>query len=85
MTHEEEERQYDISNLKSQMQDIPILQRGTEVKLESMMDAKMNVLKIKIKGDVEELKGLRGDMEELKHSLERLLLERLLRGENASH
>jgi len=34
---------------------------------------------------MEELKGLKGDMEELKHSLERLLLERLPRGENVSH
>jgi len=38
-----------------------------------------------LKGDMEELKGLKGNMEELKHSLERLLLERLHRGENVSH
>jgi len=59
MTHEEEERQYNISKLKIQLEDIAILQRGTE----AMMDANMNGLKYEIKGDMEELNGLKGDME----------------------
>ena len=45
MTHEEEERQYDISKLQSQVQDIAILQRATKAKQEVMMDVKMNGLK----------------------------------------
>ena len=53
MTHEEEHRQYDISQLQSQMEDITILQRGTEVKMEAMMDANMNGLKLEIKGEME--------------------------------
>ena len=62
MTHEEEERQYDISKLKSQVQDIKILQRATEAEMEVMMDVKMNGLKY----EMEYFKGLKGDMEELK-------------------
>ena len=71
-----------IFQLQSHVQDITILQRATEAKMEAMMDVKMNGLKAKI----EDLKGLKGYMEELKclkekmDGLERLPLERLPRG-----
>jgi len=55
MMHEEEERQYDISKLWNQVQDITLLQRATEAKLESMMDVNMDGLK----EDMEDLKGLK--------------------------
>ena len=36
MTHEEEERQYDISNLKSQVDNMVLSQRATDVKIEGL-------------------------------------------------
>ena len=64
MTHEEEEEmQHDISKLRDQVQQVSLVQKGVE--------AKMDDLKI----------ALKTDMEELKINMNKLLQERVTKGE----
>ena len=78
MTHEEEEEmQHDISKLQDQVQQVSLAQKGVEAKMndveENMNDveAKMDDLKI----------DLKTDMEELKINMNKLLQERVTKGE----
>ena len=71
MTHEEEEEmQYDISKFRDQVQQASLAQKGVEAKMNDV-EAKMGDLKI----------DLKTNMEELKINMNKLLQERVTKGE----
>ena len=78
MTHEEEEEMlYDISKLQEQVQQVSLAQKETESKMDCLkkgVEAKMNDVEAK-------MDDLKTDMEELKINMNKLLQERVTKGE----
>ena len=82
MTHEEEEEmQHDISKLQDQVQQVSLAQKGISSKMDCLkkgVEAKMNDVEAKM----DDLKiDLKTDMEELKINMNKLLQERVTKGE----
>ena len=89
MTHEEDEEMlHDISKLQDQVQQMSVLQKLTEAKINGMeskikgVEAKMDDLKIDLKRDMAYLKmDLKTNMLDLKRDLTNFLQEILTNGE----